>query len=201
MKKMLTLLLTLMLLLTALPTMATAPDTAPFIIDVSAMSAEAQKAWNDLFRYDWQYGHKGDVNSSKKNIKEMYVYLQKGSCLAAFGTGNDVYVGKELIFSTNVELEEGHDIVHYLDVFIEGDHKVVNDGNYNPVYYQDRIYFYLNFHSLASQLLLPSLEENKKDAYKAIDVYITDSNGALYKGVITAEFSDKGYKLVMKPVE
>lgn len=212
MKKMLTLILTLMLLLTTLPTLANAPDTSPFIIDISAMSAEAQKAWNSFFEMTGKVPYSGDANYNMNRLPEnkgkiIYNYT-KGTMLRIYGDEPvELLIEEEVIFSSHQQRHPKHDTVYYLIIPQTSDYLIVNSkqayetGNYSLIgEYPEMRYYYDEYRLWIASLLAP-VKENNEQPYEAIDVYFQSEDRILHHGLITVEFSDTGYKLVMKPVE
>ncbi len=206
MKKLFTLLLVLVLVLSTLPTLATtAPDTSPFVLDVSAMSAEAQAVWNGLFEMKDSGYWSGDANTKQEKAEAIGLPLMKGETFRI--TGEEplkLMLDDEIIFSTDMKRKDNQIFLAYFvcpesaRYLLYNSKKAIENNNYPVMDSRPLRYFYDEFRLWTAGLLAP-VKENNELPYEGIDVYFQGEDRVLHHGVITVQFSESGYKLVMQP--
>ncbi len=214
MKKLFALLLILVLLLTTLPTVvAEQIAEAKIGIDVSAMSKEAQKAWNDLFVFEYSGEVRGFLHKRltelPNNKGQVLGYYSKGWVLKISGPG----AFRLIDVDDNVDQHSfGEDDPVMITALIEKDDEFIqiyyyivpHDGAYinkmstqeppfQEVVAEQGIYYYREYLRLAESLWTMNLETG--EMYKGIKVTFTDVEGKIYKGIITSE----NFSLIMRP--
>ncbi|MGI6725972.1 MAG: hypothetical protein ACOX62_07240 [Christensenellales bacterium] len=212
MKKLLAVLLTTILLFSFLPTtMANTPsDSSPFSIDISAMSAEAQTSWNSLFEMTNEWSHFGDLGQMAlmrpENKGKSLTHLEKGDVMKISGYEPvEMWFNEEELFITTAgERPAGHCNLWYVVIPESGYYRTTNSEvavewrRYPIIEGHERAYWFSEYRFMASQLVLP-VKSNSEKPCEAIDVFFQGVDRILHKGVITVEFNENGFQLIMKP--